>query len=314
MGIAAAIDIGSNSVRLLVAQTDGFCIKPLYKDLYTTRLGTGVDASGMLSPQNVQTTLRAIREFRAKAFSMGAERIEAVATSAVRDAINGDCFIERVRELGLKSRVLNGTQEAEAGYIGAILGCGYKQKEIFMVDIGGGSTELVSGAGFRIKGRKSLDIGAVRMTEKFIRNDPAKMAEIEAARRYAADKIYKNTKDMIVGDAEMVGIGGTITSLAAVVQGVEEYDADRIHRYVLNRRDVCEMLERLSAMDTRLRRKIPGLQPKRADIIVAGTIILKSLMEYWNFDRLIVSEWDNLEGVLYQNLIEVDKDTDKNTL
>lgn len=309
MGRVAAIDIGTNSVRMLVAQVDGFCIKPLYKGLRTTRLGAGVDADGVLSPQNVQTTLRAVGEFREKAFSMGAGRIEVCATSAVRDAANGGVFVERVRRLGLNARVLDGDREAETGYIGAVLGCGCHGKEIFVVDIGGGSTELVSGVGFSIKNRKSLDIGAVRMTERFIKSDPVKTDETVAIERYIAQIIAQKAKDMTVGDAEMVGIGGTITSLAAVALGMEEYDPDRIHRSVLKRSDVNEILSRLSALDVRQRREIPGLHPGRVDIIVAGTIILKSLMEHWNFGRLTISEWDNLEGVLYQNLIGVDNNT-----
>ena len=189
------------------------------------------------------------------------------------------------------------------------MGCGCHGKEIFVVDIGGGSTELVSGVGFSIKNRKSLDIGAVRMTERFIKSDPVKTDETVAIERYIAQMIAQKAKDMTVGDAEMVGIGGTITSLAAVALGMEEYDPDRIHRSVLKRSDVNEILSRLSALDVRQRREIPGLHPGRVDIIVAGTIILKSLMEHWNFGRLTISEWDNLEGVLYQNLIGVDNNT-----
>lgn len=298
MGIAAAIDIGSNSVRLLVAQIDGDRVKPVYKGSCATGLGMGMDDDMMLSSKSVQTTLSMLEEYRLKALSMGAEDIVIIATSAIRDASNGGDLVESVHRLGLEVQVLDGNTEAEIGYIGVKMGYKGPRNEIFMVDIGGGSTELVTGTKFKIKQQKSIDVGAVRMTERFIRHDPIKIWEMKRIEEYVTDVIIQNARDINIGNEEMVGIGGTVTSLAAIALGIKQYDAGLIHGFVLTSNDVCEILKELSIMNSAQRKEVPGLQPGRTGIIVAGTIILKSLMEYWGYTKLTVSEWDNLEGIL----------------
>lgn len=301
----AAIDIGSNSIRLLVAQTNGLEIKPICKELRTTRLGSGVDSSGLLSPRAMQATLEAVGRYKDKAISMGAADILVIATSAVRDAKNGESFIEKIRGMALDARILDGRQEAEMGFLGAVLGCKHSGGSVFIVDIGGGSTELVLGNNLKMKKRESLGLGAVRLTERFVRNDPIDMTEMVEMEQYIMGIVTRDAKDIRPKASNMIGIGGTITSLAAMDQGMEEYDSDRIHNYVLTRAVVKNLLKKLSGMNIRERQKIPGLQYGRADIIVAGALILKCLMEHWGFEKLTVSEWDNLEGVIYHNIISV---------
>jgi len=305
----SVIDVGSNSVRLLVARVDEANIQPLYKTLRTTRLGAGVDANRVLSPGAVEATLGAVRDFKEKAISMGADEVLAVATSAVRDASNGEDLIREIRRLGIRAWVLDGKQEAELGFVGAALGCDAGEGCTFLADIGGGSTELVTGMGLRINNYKSLDIGAVRLTERFVRNDPVTPAEASEIEHFVTDMLAKNAKDITAGDCKMIGIGGTITTLAAVAQGMERYDSDKVHNFVLTLSEVKCILEKLALLDISNKRKIPGLHPGRADIINAGTIILKCLMEHWGFERITVSEWDGLQGVIYQNFIRLHQNT-----
>ena len=305
----SVIDVGSNSVRLLVARVDGEIIQPLYKTLRTTRLGAGVDTNRVLSSGAMESTLETVRDFKEKSVSMGADEVLAVATSAVRDASNGEDFMRKIRRLGIRAWVLDGRQEAEIGFIGAALGCSAGEKCIFLADIGGGSTELVTGAGLKVHNYTSLDIGAVRLTERFVRNDPVTPAEVSEIEHFVTDMLAQNAKDITAGNCKMIGIGGTITTLAAVAQGMESYDPNRVHNFVLTLSEVKCILEKLAAVDISKRREIPGLHPKRADIIIAGTIILKCLMEHWGFDCITVSEWDGLHGAIYQNFIRVHQNT-----
>lgn len=310
----AAIDVGSNSVRLLVAETNGLQIIPIYKTLRTTRLGKGVDAKGFLSPDAVRSTLDAVREFREKAVSMGAGDVSAIATSAVRDASNGKSFMQEVVRLGLEARILDGSQEAEYGFVGAALGCRTSGASLLLADIGGGSTELVLGKGLEIQRVLSLDIGAVRLTERFVRSDPPHRTDLKKIEHFVMDILAQDAKDITVGNTEMVGVGGTITSLAAIAQCMEFYDSKRIHGYILTLGTVSEILAKLTALRISQRQRILGLLPERADIIIAGTVILKCMMEYWGFKRLTVSEWDNLEGAIYHNLVKNDKNTEQNPI
>ncbi len=305
----SVIDVGSNSVRLLVARVDEGNIQPLYKTLRTTRLGAEVDTNRVLSPGAMVSTLGAVRDFKEKSVSMGVDEVLAVATSAVRDASNGEDLIREIRRLGIRAWVLDGRQEAELGFVGAALGCDAGKGCIFLADIGGGSTELVTGTGLRVNNYISLDIGAVRLTERFVRNDPVTPAEASEIEYFVMDILAQSAKDITAGDCKMIGIGGTITTLAAMAQGMEHYDSDRVHNFVLTLSEVKCILEKLAVLDIRGKRKIPGLHPGRADIINAGTIILKCLMEHWGFDCITVSEWDGLQGVIYQNFIGVHQNT-----
>lgn len=299
----AAVDLGSNSIRLLVARRDGIAMEPIFKDLITTRLGEGVGSEGVLSGKAMERALDAVEHFKQKATSMGAQHIVAIATSAVRNANNRDDFIKRIRDLGLDVSVLTGEEEAELGFLGATQGVASANSDVFLVDIGGGSTELIYGKKAKIHRLRSLGLGAVRLTEAFITSDPINREEMDAAKDFVLNSIADETEILPDSASEMVGIGGTITTLAAIAQRMDEYDPNRIHNFIISRQVVQRILKRLVRVNIGQRQNIPGLQAGRADIIVAGTIILDCLMGRYGFERLIVSEWDNLEGIIYKSFL-----------
>lgn len=309
MNKIAAIDIGTNSVRLLIVEFVGALFNPILKCLETTRLGAGVDSRGFLSAASMDKTFRVVETFKEKAISMGAEDMFALATSAVRDALNGRDFIRRVENLGLKIEILSGEDEAKLGFSGASLVPGLTGKKIIAVDIGGGSTELILGKNHQIDFLTSIDIGAVRLTEKFIKNDPPTKEEIHAVKKYVNNKLKEIEHQISDKNIFMVGIGGTITSLAAITQQLTEYKRELIHKSILSKSMVERTMRRLVGIKLKEREKIPGLQPKRADIIIAGIVILDEIMDFLNQKSLMVSEWDNLEGAIYHKFIICEKIT-----
>jgi exopolyphosphatase/guanosine-5'-triphosphate,3'-diphosphate pyrophosphatase len=299
----AAIDIGTNSVRLLVADLCDSSLQPIYKDLQTTRLGKGVDSEGILSEKAMDNTLEAVKGFKDISLSMGAEDILVMATSAVRDAKNGTKFVSKIQELGLIVRILSGEDEAELGFLGASAGIKNIEGKILTVDIGGGSTELVLGTKGHIDCLTSINIGAVRLTERYAKSDPIKPVELERAAKHVKDALDEIKFGKIINNATMVGIGGTVTSLASIDQAMIVYNRELIHGYHLSKSRVVGILNRLAGLSLEERQKVPGLQPKRADIIVMGIVILKCIMEFNKLDSIFVSEWDNLEGLVYKRYI-----------
>lgn len=300
----AAIDIGTNSVRLLIAEISDGRIEKTYKQVLTTRLGQGLNNTGMLSETAVNKTIDAIDVLAKKAISMGAQSILAIATSAVRDAINGQQFIRQVQNTGVSVRVLSGKQEAELGFLGATAQMSYAATEIVVVDIGGGSTELVRGDYKGIIDGVSLNLGAVRLTERLSVTGPIGPLGLERISQHVTS-VLEDTNFFIetAQGVRLVGIGGTITSLAAIILGMEVYNRDLIHGHVITLGDIDKTLKKIAPMGLDDRKKLPGLQPERADIIVAGTVILICLMKRMGIESIEVSEWDNLEGLIYSHYI-----------
>ncbi|MDI6705086.1 MAG: Ppx/GppA phosphatase family protein [Bacillota bacterium] len=300
MSRAAVIDVGTNSVRLLIADFGEIGLKIQLKEILTTRLGKGVDRDRRLSSQAINNTLDAIRKFRDRAISLGAGNVLVIATSAVRDAVNGETFMQEVKKLAVRTKILTGNEEAELGFLGACLGIGNIEGKVLLIDIGGGSTELVLGSGNAIHYMTSLDIGAVRLTEKFGNSNTASRCQLDSISDFVKKQLsgmeFPNNQEI----ARMVGIGGTITSLAAIDQKLEIYDRNAVHGYVLQKEQIDRILELMLCLTLEERQKIPGLQRERADIIVAGIIILKCVMEYFAQHEIHVSEWDNLEGAVYK--------------
>ncbi len=310
MTVKAAIDIGTNSVRLLVVNVkDDGLPYPLLKCLETTRLGAGVDAEGILSDSAMDRTLKAVNALKGKARSMGAEDIAVIATSAVRDAGNGPDFVNKIKSQGLNIDVLDGREEAKLGFYGAVLGCGKPGKEIVVIDIGGGSTELSFGENSHIRLATSMDIGAVRMTERFLQNDIIIEKEVAAVRIYVRNELAHLRYNPADSSLYMIGIGGTITSLAAIDQKLAEYRSHLVHRYIIDKHSIEKMIKELSRMPLEERKKVPGLHPGRADIIVAGAIILDEIMDFLQAKSIMTSEWDNLEGVIFHKFIQNDEIT-----
>jgi exopolyphosphatase / guanosine-5'-triphosphate,3'-diphosphate pyrophosphatase len=291
----AVIDIGTNSTRLLVADVAGGRVSPLDRRSTVTRLGRGVDLSGHLSTEAIEDVCKAIGDYVGILEELGAETVEAIATSAVRDADNGSAFIAELRErFALSARVLDGEEEARATYLGATSES-LPTEPTLVVDIGGGSTELVVGTGDRVSFHDSLQAGVVRHTERCFSGDPPTAEEMEAL---AAD--VRSLIAMSVGAgvevSHGIAVAGTPTSLAAVELELEPYEPARVHGHVLALPSIQHMLSRLASVPLAERVEIPGLHPDRAPTIVAGVVILIETMRAFELEQISVSEHDILYG------------------
>jgi exopolyphosphatase / guanosine-5'-triphosphate,3'-diphosphate pyrophosphatase len=291
----AVIDIGTNSTRLLVADVAGGRVTPLDRRSTVTRLGRGVDLSGHLSAEAIEDVCAAIGDYVGILEEFGAETIDAIATSAVRDAGNGSAFIAELRErFALSARVLDGEEEARATYLGATSES-LPTEPTLVVDIGGGSTELVVGTGSEVSFHDSLQAGVVRHTERCFNSDPPTAEEMEAL---ATD--VRGLIEAAVGAgveaSQGIAVAGTPTSLAAVEMGLEPYDPTRVHGHVLALPSIQRMLSRLASVPLAERVEIPGLHPDRAPTIVAGVVILIETMRAFGLEEIAVSEHDILYG------------------
>ena len=281
----AVIDIGTNSTRLLVAACEeGSVREVLHRDLRTTRLGEGIEER-RLRPEAVARTLRVLEEYLERARSFGAERVVAAATSAVRDAANKGEFLRAAREVGLEVEVLSGEEEAYYSYLGACLGLALEPRGLVVVDVGGGSTEFIWEGGGSLFCR-SVNAGAVRMTEGGYGEEAiGRVLEpvLRAVRAHAP--------------RHLVGVGGTVTTCAAMVQKLKTYDPSLVHGFTLSLEQVEGLLALLSRTPLEERRRLPGLQPERADIIVAGVRIVRRIMLGLEMKDLQVSETDIMYGL-----------------
>ena len=291
----AVIDIGTNSTRLLVADVASGRVSPVERRSTVTRLGRGVDLSGHLAHEAIEDVCTAIDAYVGILQELGAETIEAIATSAVRDADNGSAFIAELRErFALSARVLDGEEEARATYLGATSE-NPPSEPTLVVDIGGGSTELVVGTGDEVSFHDSLQAGVVRHSERHVASDPPTAGELEAL---AADVrgLIEASLGAGVEARQGIAVAGTPTSLAAVEMELEPYDPTRVHGHVLELPSIQRMLSRLASAPLAERVEIPGLHPDRAPTIVAGVVILVEAMRAFELERIVVSENDILYG------------------
>jgi exopolyphosphatase / guanosine-5'-triphosphate,3'-diphosphate pyrophosphatase len=292
----AVIDVGSNSTRLLIADVDD-AVSVLERQSRVTRLGRGVDLSGQLSDEAIEAACAAIADYVAICGDMGAEKVAAIATSAVRDASNGSAFVAELRErFDLAPRVLGGEEEARLTYRGATFERPLSTPTL-VIDIGGGSTELVVGTGDDVAFHASLQAGVVRHTERHIVVDPPTAAELEAL----AGDVRTLIEAAVSDDAEAratagIAVAGTPTSLAAVELGLEPYDPARVHGHVLSLETIQRLLSRFASAPLSERAAIPGLHPDRAPTIIAGCVILIEAMRAFDLERIQVSEHDILYG------------------
>jgi exopolyphosphatase / guanosine-5'-triphosphate,3'-diphosphate pyrophosphatase len=291
----AVIDVGTNSARLLVADVKGEHVSPVERRSTVTRLGRGVDLSGRLSAEAIEDACEAIGQYVERLWELGSGTVAAIATSAVRDAANGEAFVAELRErFALSARVLDGGEEAQLSYLGATAER-RPERPTLVVDIGGGSTELIVGTGEEVAFHASLQAGVVRHTERHIASDPPTAVELEAL---ATD--VRGTMETVLADApaaeQGIAVAGTPTSLAAVEMGLEPYDPERVHGHVLSLRSIQRMLSQLASAPLAERVKIPGLHPDRAPTIVAGVVILVESMRAFGLEEMAVSEHDILYG------------------
>jgi exopolyphosphatase/guanosine-5'-triphosphate,3'-diphosphate pyrophosphatase len=288
-----AVDMGTNSTRLLVADVDGTELTEVERLLRITRLGDRVDADGRLSDAGMERVHAVLEGYAETARGLGAERVVATATSAVRDAANGREFLAEVeRRHGFETRLLSGREEAELTYRGVTsrLAAG---PGTLVCDIGGGSTELVLGGPDGVDDAVSLDIGCVRMSERCLHSDPPAAAELAALRETVAGLLPAE----LVRRAELlVGVAGTVTTLATIDLGLEREIPEQIDGHELAAPTVAALLQRLAAVPLAERRGVRGLMPERAPTIVAGAAIAAEVLRATGADAMVVSERDILHG------------------
>jgi len=298
MTLFAAIDCGSNSTRLLISDHRGVAIE---RQLRVTRLGEGVDSGRRLLPAAMERTLDAVTEFAGMIDAHEVDHVVAIATSAVRDSDNRDEFRGRVaKALNTDLRILTGEEEGLLTYAGAT--SGLESPPYFVVDIGGGSTELALGRPALATGVDvlSLDAGCVRITEQFLHSDPYSAAELANAFAAVEAMMLEVTAVLPMGRPapSLVGVAGTITSLAAMDLGLTRYERVRTHHHVLLRQSVEELFRSLAGQTEVERASDPTMAEKRSDVIVGGTVVLLGLMRHFGFHECLVSETDILDGLV----------------
>ncbi|MFN8174277.1 MAG: Ppx/GppA phosphatase family protein [Solirubrobacteraceae bacterium] len=299
----AVVDIGTNSTRLLVAdvgraRSGGPAFAELARRSTVTRLGQGVDRTGRLDPGAMERVERVLDGYRAEADALGAEATTGVMTSAVREAANGAEFVRRVRgRHGFAVRAIPGEEEARLTYRGAIDGRAGDDGRVVVIDVGGGSTEVVVGSGERVAFHVSTPAGVVRLSERHLRGDPPSAAELSALEADVSS-ILDATLPADVRDAagQAIGVAGTATSLASIDQALEPYDPARVDGYEVTLAACERILGRLARMTEERRRAVPGLHPDRAPTILAGAVILPAVVRAFGLDRFEASESDILRG------------------
>ena len=296
----AAVDCGTNSTRLLVS--DGH--ESFSRLMQITRLGQGVDEHGRLAPEAIERTVSVLREYRQVIDDLGATSVRATATSAARDASNRDDFFAAAEAaLGVRPELLSGDEEGRLAFHGAVRELDPDDGPFLVVDIGGGSTEFIVGRD-EAEGVVTTDMGCVRITEKFLDSDPPAPEELSNAIGVVRDILDDVERELpAVGDPRrLVGLAGTVSTMAAVEIGLPTYDRDRIHHFVLTH-DAAEDVFRTLATEPRAKRVFnPGLEEARADVIVGGALILVTIMRTWGIDACLVSEADILDGLVQSQL------------
>lgn len=293
------IDIGTNSMRLLIADYNNGKIENRKKYVNTTRIGQGVDKEGYISEEALQRNINALEEFANICKVEECQAIYCMGTSALRDSKNGNIFVDRAKQkTNINVEIISGNEESNLGFMGVLEGLD-TDEQILVIDIGGGSTEFIVGDIEGIKFAKSENVGALRMTEKFLAKDPIDTNEFSNMSKFIYSEI-KDTIDYIKSKQikKIVGIGGTITSLSAMNQELEVYSMEKIHNSEVSIKNIKDILQNLKQMTLNDKKTLKGLQPKRADIITAGVEILNIIMENLEIEKIIVSEYDNLEGLM----------------
>jgi exopolyphosphatase/guanosine-5'-triphosphate,3'-diphosphate pyrophosphatase len=293
----AAIDCGTNSTRLLVH--DGSAT--LDRLMTITKLGEGVDATGRLSPAAIERTIAALREYRAVMDRHGVERVRITATSAARDAANADEFFDAAEAVvGTRPELLSGLDEGRLSFRGATAELDPADGPFLVFDIGGGSTEFAFGVE-EATSAMSLDIGCVRLTEKYIESDPPRPEELLACLSITEAHLDDVAREMpeSMGAKTFVGLAGTVSSAAMVEIGLPEYDRDQVHHFRLTKEAAEDVYRTVATENREDRSHNPGLEPGRVDTIVGGMSILVRVMRYFGIDEVLVSEADILDGLAF---------------
>lgn len=316
MSRVAAIDCGTNSIRLLVSDvTESFDgtreLRDLHREMRIVRLGKGVDATGRLDPEALERTRVALVDYAVAARRKGAERVRMVATSATRDAANREDFFAMVREtLGVDAEVISGDEEARLSFVGAVGDLDPDDGPFVVTDVGGGSTEVVvgelrdgpGGKVAEVTAARSVDMGSVRLTERCLPSDPPSEEEIAAAREVAGQVLASAFEAVpVAGARTWVGVAGTITTLSGIAQELPSYDPERVHLSRLTRDELHRVSDLLIRSPRAEREKHGALHPGRVDVIGAGSLVVQALADELHaragIDRVVVSEHDILDGI-----------------
>ncbi|WP_199516472.1 Ppx/GppA phosphatase family protein [Nucisporomicrobium flavum] len=295
----AAIDCGTNSIRLLIADVAGGALTDVSRRMEIVRLGEGVDRTGRLAPEAIERTRTALLGYAAEIAELGVDRVRMCATSASRDASNAEDFRSMVRAvLGVEPEVISGEEEARLSFAGAVNGLN-AEPPYLVVDIGGGSTEFVVGFE-RVEHAVSVDIGCVRMTERHLHGDPPAPAEVAAAEADITRTVDAALRKVSGhGAMTLVGLAGSVTTVAALALRLPEYDAARIHHARIPYDDVAKVTADLLGSTVADRRDLPVMHPGRADVIGAGALILRVIMERSGKLSVVASEHDILDGIAF---------------
>jgi len=293
----AAIDCGTNSIRLLVADRTGDGKADVRREMRINRLGQDVDRTGVLAPEALERTAQALQEYGVLCAELGVEATRLVATSATRDATNSADFVALVQQsLGIAPDIISGAEEAALAFVGATAGLA-EPGPYLVIDIGGGSTELVLGTA-EVEAACSMDIGCVRVTERHLRDDPPTLAQQQAAAEDVRSALEGALAVVPAREAvTFLGLAGSVTTVAALVHQLTSYEPERIHHSRLSLDDVARVARELLAMDRAERASLPVMHPGRVDVIGAGALILSLLMERIGITDLLVSETDILDGI-----------------
>jgi exopolyphosphatase/guanosine-5'-triphosphate,3'-diphosphate pyrophosphatase len=299
----AAIDCGTNSIRLLISAADTGPPVDVVREMRIVRLGQGVDRTGLLVPDAIERTRVALVDYAAAIEAHGADRVRMVATSATRDAANRADFVAMVHEvLGADPEVISGDEEARLSFTGALAGLPGVTGSVLVADIGGGSTELVLGSSHTPPGAElrahSMNVGCVRMTERHLHDDPPTAAQIDATVADVRAAIADAAVDVPLRAAEtFVGVAGTVTTVAAIALRLDSYQPDAIHGAVLSADQVSEVTAQLLAMTHEQRAALPVMHPGRVDVIGAGALVLRTIMAETGASQVVASEHDILDGI-----------------
>ncbi|MBI4687983.1 MAG: Ppx/GppA family phosphatase [Nitrospirae bacterium] len=304
----ASIDVGTNTFRLLIAEADGNGIMEIYSERIITRIGEGVSLDGLLKKEAIARGIGALKRFAGVISRYRIDALSAVATSAMREARNREDFLKKAKdEAGIDVRIISGEEEARKTFLGMITGIPVSDTAL-TVDIGGGSTEIIAAKNTEPLYLKSLPYGVVYLTDKYMKHDPPAKKDIMLMGEEISDGIrtvYKGIANLLTPETVLIGTAGTVTTLAAMVQGLKSFDRDRIHNFKISIDLVKEIFSDISVISSKERAKYSALEPARFDIIVPGTLILLGLMEAFEFKEIIVSDYGLKEGViidLYQSI------------
>jgi exopolyphosphatase/guanosine-5'-triphosphate,3'-diphosphate pyrophosphatase len=310
MARVAAIDCGTNSIRLLVADVttrdDGTVwLRDVHREMKIVRLGQGVDATGRLHPEAIQRTREALTDYARTMQRKGVQEARMVATSATRDAGNRDDFFDMTRQiLGAPAEVITGEEEARLSYLGAVADLDPDEGPFLVTDLGGGSTEFVLGSGTEVEAARSMDIGCVRLTERFIHSDPPAKDEVDKAEAFAREQIRLAFETVPVEKTRTwIGVAGTVTTLSALVQGLEVYNSDEIHLSRITLDNVREITDSVLSMTHDERARLGPMHPGRVDVICGGAIVLRAIAQELENRAgtgvLVCSEHDILDGIAF---------------